>query len=196
MKKWLHACVVTGLMMTAACTAAPPATDSMPIQTFEQMQQIRLNVAKVEVSDEYQAPTGNGHVEYMFPVTPATATRQLIEKKLLAQGDQNILRVIIEDASAQRETLQVTNDFWGTFRNDPAERYMAQVKLRFELVSESAPDIVKGHASVIGKRGKTVMENASPADRDQAMTELNDALMADVYDGLNTVVRNTFGMPY
>lgn len=176
----------------AACTTAPPATNALPELTFEQMAPISLHVAKIEVHDEFRTPVTQDHVEHLFPKTPAAAARELVEKKLTADGFDNILRVIIEDASVIEQKLPVSNDFWSNFTREPSERYNARVSLRFELVNEQAPDIIIGHASVIGERTKTVIEGTSPADRDRAYIALTEELMGDLYNGLDTVVRNTF----
>lgn len=198
MKKILLAAVavitLSGVMSVTGCTTAPPATAQIASVSPDKMQPIYLNVAKVEMSDIYKSPMQSPNVEHLFTTMPAAAVQDLVSQKLLAQGDQNILRVIVEDASVVKEDLPVSKDFWGTFKIEPSERYRGQISLRFEMVREQAPDLVIGHATVIAKRTKTVLENASPTDRDRAFVELTEEMMNDVYDGFNTVVKNTFGV--
>lgn len=192
MKRFAVWAVIISLAALSGCVSAPPET-AVPELTFEQMQPIALNVAKIEVFDEYAPPMKDPNIEHLMPTPPAVAAKNLAEKKLLAEGADRLLRVVIEKAAVTKESLPVTQGFWGAFSLEPAERYKANLSLRFELVKEEAPDIIIGHASVTGNRTKTLAEGASPADRDRAMTELTEGLMADLYDGFNTVVRGTFG---
>lgn len=175
-----------------ACASAPPTT-ALPQLTFEQMQPISLNVARVEIIDAYRVPVSQDHVEHLLPVSPAETARKLVEKTLVPAGAGNVLRVIIDDASARVQKLPVRDDFWGNFTREPSEKYHAHVALRFELADERAPDIVLGHASVIADRTKTVLEHVSPADRDRAYFALAEDLAGDIYNGLSTTVRDTFG---
>ncbi len=193
MKTVSKALALSVMLMLSACIDAPPASSPKTELTFAQMQSIPLHVARVEVIDEFKSPVSGGHVEHLFPIAPSVAVKDLLAKKLSAEGVDNILRVIITDASVKEEKLAVTEDFLGNFRREPSERYNARVALRFELVNEQAPDIVIGNASVIGQRTKTVLEDTSPADRDRAYLLLTEELMTDVYNGLDTVVRDTFG---
>ena len=190
-------CVFICALALSACTttAQAPAPQSLPALTFEQMQPVALNVAKIEVSDEFNTPVTEGHVEQLFPLSPASAAKNLAEKKLTAEGSGNILRVIIEDGSVKETKLPVGQDFWSNFSREPSERYDARVSLRFELVNEQAPDVVIGHASVVAERAKTVLEGTSPADRDRAWTEMTNEMMSDLYNGFDGVVRNTFAKP-
>lgn len=187
-------CAFVCMLALSACAAMGPATAPQEVSglTFDNMQAVPLNVAKIEVFDAFNAPVTEGHVEHLFPVSPAAAARKMAEQKLSAEGSDNLLRVVIEDASVMERKLPVGRDFWSNFNREPSERYDARVSLRFELVNEQAPDIVIGHASVIAERTKTVLEGTSPAARDRAWNEMTDALMGDLYNGFDGVVRNTF----
>lgn len=189
------AAVVALTLGVAACTSAPPMTLDQPDLTFAQMQDVALAVAKIEIFEEYKSPMGGTNVEHEFETTPMVATRNLIQSKLKAAGDRQVLRVFITDASVRSQKLPVSNDFMGTFTREPSERFIARVALRFELVNEDAPDIVVGRANVSSDRTSTLFENASLADRDQAYTVLTEALMRDLYEGFTTTVRGNFGMP-
>lgn len=179
----------------AACTSAPPMTLTQPDLTFAQMQEIPLAVAKIEIYDEYKQPMGGTNIEHEFATPPAAATRNLIQSKLKAAGDRQILRVFIDDASVRAQKLPVRTDFEGFFTREVSERFIGRVALRFELVNEDAPDIVIGRANVSSDRTSSLVENASLADRDVVYTALTEALMRDLYEGFATTVRGNFGTP-
>ena len=125
---------------------------------------------------------------------PESAVQELLKKQLVAAGPSGLLRIIIDDASVTGEKLKVTEGMTGMFTNEPAERYHARIALRFESASDDAPDITRAHAEVSADRTKTVMKDASPAERDTAFYRLDEELMDDVSHGLQTVVKSTFGL--
>lgn len=188
------AAIVVSLSLSA-CTSAPPMTMVQPDLTFAQLQEIPLAVAKVEVLDEYKTPVGGTNVEQEFSTTPLAAAHNLTQSKLVAAGDRQILRVFIDDASVKSQKLAVGTGFEDFFTHEPAERLVARVALRFELVNEDAPDIVVGRANVSSDRTSTILENASLADRDMIYTALTESLMRDLYEGFSTTVRGNFGVP-
>lgn len=186
--------VVTLSLSVAACTSAPPMTLTQPDLTFAQMQEIPLAVAKIEIFDDYKPPMGGNNIEHEFATPPSVAAKNLIQSKLRAAGDRQVLRVFIDDASVRGEKLPVRTDFQGFFTREVSERFVARVALRFELVNEDAPDIVIGRANVSSDRTSSLVENASLADRDVVYTALTEALMRDLYEGFSTTVRGNFGM--
>lgn len=177
------------------CAGTSPLALTQPDLSLSQMQPVSLAVAKIEIFDEYKSPMGGANIEHEFQTPPMVAARNLLQNKLVPAGDRQILRAFIDDASVRVERLKVREDFMGTFYREPAERYIGRVAIRFELVNEDAPDIILARANVNSDRNNSTLENASLADRDQAYLMLTEALMKDVYDGLNTTVRQSFGMP-
>ena len=192
----LIALLSLSVMVTlAGCMEGPPIS-TPPDMTFVNLQPLAINAAKIEVIDSYKPPLQEPNVEHTFRTPPYVAAEKLLRKQLIAAGNENVLRAIIDDASVVREELPTTKGFMGNFMREPSERLKAKVLVRFELVSPSAPDIILGHAEVIAKREKTLMNGASPADRDRAYFSLTEDLMDDVNDGLRSIVKTTFGKKY
>lgn len=179
--------------LLSACMDAPPQKEA-PRMTFDQYKPIMLNVAKIEIIDKFHTDGDGKHVELLMKQPPETAVQELLKKQLVAAGPSGLLRIIIDDASVTGEKLQVTEGMTGMFTNEPSERYRARIALRFESASDDAPDITKAHAEVSADRTKTVMKDASPAERDTAFYRLDEELMDDVSHGLQTVVKGTFGL--
>jgi hypothetical protein len=183
----------TALTLTLAACANAPKDTSVPELTFEQVQKVSLNVAKIEVYDEYDAPGVKPNVEHTLKNPIDISVQRLIEKQLSADGTENVLRAIIEDASVVEEKLVLPKGVISAFRWDPEFRYNARVVVRFELVNENAPDIVKGSARVTANRSATATENLSLAERDRMFFSITENMMKDVSDGLQTIVAGTFG---
>ena len=181
-------------LLLAGCVEGPPSGNA-PDLTFANFTPVNLNVASIEVRNDYKPPMREPNVEHLFKTPPYTSAENLVRKQIVAAGTEHILRVVIEEASVVREELPVTKGFWGKLTEEPSERLKAKVSLRFELVDVAAPDIILGHAEVLAKRNKMLMEGISLADRDRAYFSLTEDLMDDLNDGLMTVVKNTFGTP-
>ncbi|MCK4944810.1 MAG: hypothetical protein KAS59_00925 [Alphaproteobacteria bacterium] len=180
------------VFLLSGCVGAPPAT-TQPDMTFANFTPIQLDVVAVEILGDYKPPLREPNIEHTFSTPLYVVIENLMKKELIASGSENVLRVIIEDASVVREKLPVTTGFRDVFLVEPSERLNASVLLRFEMVNRLSPDVVLGHAEVSAKRTRTLMEDASLADRDRAYFGMTEDLMCDLNNGLMTVVKNTFG---
>ena len=183
------------LVGLSGCVEGPPA-GTAPDMTFANLQPLAINAAKIEVVDSYKPPLQDPHVEHTFRTPTYVATEKLLWKQLIAAGPENVLRATIDDASVVREEIPKTKGFMSYFTQQPAERLQAKVLVRFELISSADPGIVLGHAEVIAKRNKTLMEGISPADRARAYFTLTEELMDDLNDGMRSIVVSTFGKKY
>lgn len=189
MRKYI---ALLGVLLLAACVEGPPVS-TPPDMTFDNLKPVEINAAKIDVIDSYKPPLQDPNVEHTFRTPPYVAAEKLLKKQLVATGTENTLRVIIDDASVIRVELPTTKGFMGLFVQEPAERLKAKMLVRFELVDPKAPDIIIGHAEVVARREKSLMEDISPAERDQAYFTLTEDMMDDLNDGLRTIVKNTFG---
>lgn len=183
------------MVALAGCVEGPPS-GATPDMTFANFEPLAIEAAQIKVVNNYKPPLQEPNVEHTFRPTPYTAVEKLIKKQLIPVGKENVLRVVIEDASVVREELLTSKGFLGTVMQEPSERLRAKMLLRFELVNPKAPDIVLGHAEVLARRDKTLAAGISPADRDRAYFGLTEDLMDEVNDGLRSIVKNTFGRKY
>ena len=190
MKTGIIAVAICALL--SGCQDAPPQS-ATPQLTLAQIQPINLNVGKIDISSKYVPPMRDPNVDHLFQQTPEQVTEALIQKQLVAAGNDQTLRAIITDASVVKQTMTKDSGITGLFAPQPAEKYHARVAVRFELVNNDAPDVVLAHAEVSTEREKTLYEDASIADRDAAFLALDEAIVNDLSNGFNTTVRNSFG---
>lgn len=181
------------VLFLSGCTETLPIVSRPPDMTFANFRPIELNVARIDVQNNYSPLMADPNVGHLFPIPPYVAVEKLIRRQLVPAGDENILRVRIDEASVVREYLTAPNPIEDLFVRRPSEKLKAKILLRFELFSPQAPDIVIGHAEVIVRRTKTLLEGTPIAERDQAYFALTEDLMDSVNDGLKTIVKNTFG---
>ncbi|MBI3441197.1 MAG: hypothetical protein HY052_05265 [Proteobacteria bacterium] len=184
---------LSAIVLLSACTETLPMVPHPPDMTFDHFKKIELDVATIEVQNNYKPPMRDPYIEHLFPTPPYVAAANLVKRQLIATGSENTLRVLIDDASVVAEELPIARGLENLLTKEPAERLKAKVLLHFELVSPWAPDIVLGHAEVTARRTKTLLEGTSVAERERAYFSLTEDLMDDLNDGLRTAVKNTFG---
>ncbi len=188
MKRFL---VCAFVILLSGCVQAPPATVT-PDLTFDNVPPVNLNVKTITVVDEYQPPLKDPNIEQNYSLSPAEAVKRLIGRQLVAAGTDKTLRVVIEDAAVIKQKLPTTEGFWGHFTQEPDERLAAHLALRFEVINDDAPDLVIAHARVEADRNRSILKDASPAERDGAFFGLTEELMKDMRESFDTNVRNTF----
>lgn len=176
----------------SACTVSGPS-EAPRVVDVSRASPVVVNVSFIEFANGYRAPMGAPNVEHLFKTTPAEAVQQLLTRQLVVGGVQDTLRVTIEDASVVRTALPIKESIFGLFSKEPAEEFTGRISLKFEMFDPSAPDIIRGRASVTAARQKSLSNDASPADRDMAYHQMTQELVDDVAAQVGKTVRSTFG---
>ncbi|WP_119677321.1 hypothetical protein [Indioceanicola profundi] len=148
-------------------------------------QPITLDVASIEVDDQYVPPMRDPHVEHVIPVSPAEAVRLWTQDRLRAGGSQGTARVVIRNASVMEEPLERTGGIRGWFTKDQSERYTG--RLQVEIVVENGG--FQGTATTNVARSTTVPEDVSLAEREKVMLELVRNLARDLDSQLEPAIR-------
>lgn len=85
---WLAACGGGG---------TPPA--NYPSLSFDYLSALKIDVARIDIDDNW-APRGAArHVEYLAPETPRAALVQMARDRLVTVGSKGVASFVIEDAS-------------------------------------------------------------------------------------------------
>jgi hypothetical protein len=183
------------VLLLAACTSAPPST-VVPDLSFDNIAPVTVAADTVQVVDNYRSAMKLPNVEYLFKQPPEEAAHRMLSEKLVAGGGTGrVLRVYIDDGSVTARMLTPDDGILSVFQSAPGIRYHARVALRFELADKAAPDIVLGHVSVVADRDLTLDHGTTPSERDMAFFGMDEKLMKDVGDSLQTIVKGTFGKP-
>lgn len=195
-RRWLRGTALGGAAALAtlaaldlAGCATPPARNRFPELTFAHFGQIRLAVARVEVRSDYKSPFKPPHIEQDMPVLPEDAMRRWAADRLIATGAPgHYAQFVIQDASVTDTKLTKTPGLRGVFTNDQSDRYDASFAARV-LVRPEAGHYRRGDASGWAKRTRTVAEDISLNDRDQAWFDLVEATMNDLNAQLEKQIR-------
>ena len=159
-----------------ACEKPLPEV-SYPQLRFNHLPAIKLDVAKIEILEKYQSPLQAPNVEHKLPLAPAAAMRNWAEDRLHAAGTSGVARFIIIAASVKAEALAKKKGLKAAFTIDQSTRYRAQLSAKLEV--ETAGGLGKGFAEAMSSRQRTMPEDVSINERDDALYNFVEAAAID-----------------
>tara|TARA_R110000787_G_scaffold226512_3_gene334321 strand:- start:81680 stop:82270 length:591 start_codon:yes stop_codon:yes gene_type:complete len=168
------------LIAIAVSGCASPPAPKFPDLRFTHMPKITLDVASIEIVDNFQS-AGAAHIEDRMPVSPETALRNWAQDRLEAGGVSGVAKFIINSAAVSETKLTKKGGITGAFTTQQSHRYDAD--LRVELRLEGVPRVSKAFAEANVTRSQTIGEDASINVREQMWFDLTESLMKD-YDPL------------
>jgi len=181
--------VLAVLLVAAAAACAPTRPPApAPVLTFDPRPPIVLDVARIEVVNDYVSPMAAPHVEQFATTPPAAAVRRWAEERLVAAGAAGAMRVVIEDARITETALPRTSGLQAVVRRDETERYDGRLAVRLE----AARGDLTGTFSVAAERSRTVGEGITLAEREAVLQEMVNAMAAEadrrLAEGLSTTL--------
>jgi hypothetical protein len=168
--------VLMALVFVAACTMTS-ASRPQPRFAYKQYPATRINVANIEVRENYTMPMQAPNVEHLMPLPMPQAIGDWARSRFVATGATGTMVITIQQANVLRKDLPRTDGVKGWFTVDQAERYDSRVVVEFSV------DGIANHSGsgvVNATRGQTIGENASIQERDQAWTRMSETLMTDL----------------
>lgn len=174
MKKIFAACAF--VLFAAACAMQAPERPQ-PHFAYKQYPPIKVDVAVIEVKENYRMPMNTPNVEHLMPQPLPQAVADWARSRFVAVGSAGTMTITVGDASVVRKDLPRTNGVQGWFTVDQAERYDAKVAIDFR-VDGSGFQSGAGNAAVT--RGQSIGENASVQERDRTWTKMEEAMMTDL----------------
>jgi hypothetical protein len=176
----IWAILVTAL---AGCSTTPPP-QRFPELTYGHLGVMRLDVERVEIASDYQAPLRPPNVDHLFPTPPERVMRRWAQDRLAANGTPGrYARFVITDAKVTETNLPRSTGITGAFTKDQSQRYDLSMSAAIEI-REDRGNFRSGYATASTSRSRTVREDITINDREklwfemleQAMNELNTEL--------------------
>lgn len=121
----------------AGCATSTPVVENFPPLRYNYLPLLKLNVASIEIENEWQPGDEPDHVESLAPETPLAALRQMAKDRLGAYGTSGKAVFVIQDASLLRDNGNLTGSFavrLDIFAADGTKAGFAEAR-----VSQSAP---------------------------------------------------------
>src|SRR5262249_58128982 len=126
-----------GVVLWALAACVPPATNpSSPDIRFTDQPKLRLDVATIEVVDDYHPTFQAPNVAHLFPVPPQRAAENWAHDRLEATGTTRRARVRILDASVKETELPRSQGLSATFTKEQSERYDGVIEIAIDILDE------------------------------------------------------------
>ena len=166
-----------------AFAAAPPEVGQFPDIDWTAAQPIRLDVAKLEIVNQYVPTRSPPHIEAVVPRTLLDAADRWARARLIPAGPQGVARLVITDASIVEVPLQTPANMAPPAQ--PPVRFDAHIALRLEFYT---PDNAS-RGSVTAEASATRSITNDVAGPDIARQQY--LLVSDALHSLNGVFDST-----
>lgn len=149
----------TAVMASCQSTPAPPP---LPEMSFTRYQPIHLDVANVDIIEEYKSPAREPHVEHLLSLSPAEAMRIWVKDRLKGSGANKSLQIIIKDASVIRHDADTQDQLFGPA---PNRRYDARIEVDMRIYGTDA--MSEANVNVIANQTITMSDATSLDERNR-----------------------------
>jgi len=177
----------------AAGCARPDPTVRFADLTFTGRSPIALDVAMLEVVDEYRMPLADPNVEHRAPLAPSAAAERWARDVLRASGPSGRAVLRITKGSLVESRLKTTPGVKGWITVDQAERFDASIEGRLDLYGGDGRPL--GNAEAQATRYQTIAEDASLNDRQKLWYALVEATVNDFAGSMERAIRDKLA-PY
>ncbi len=173
----------------------PPSREPFPKLTYGHLHPYRLEVARVDVVDEYRPPMAPPNIEQMFPVSPAATAVQWGHDRLQAVGGpaRAVYTVLRADALETHLAGDQGSGLFGDFTIPQSERYDLNIAVRLQILDPAGR--VTASVNANATRSRTVAANATLNDRERVWFDMTEQAMNDLNASLDKSVPLYLG-PY
>lgn len=171
--------VALALFAVAACQPAPVSYTLSPV-SFRAQPAINVNVATINIVEDYTSPANAPNVEHQMVMPPAQGVKIWASERLKAVGSSGQLDVVITNASVKEIKLPLKQGVRGFFTEDQSERYDAALSVTLRLY-DGTNSMSRAQGDVNVTRSRTISEKASLADREKLWHDMSIE-MVQAYD--------------
>lgn len=174
--------------LLASCGPPPPLPPTFPDIRFNSANPLQLDAARIDIRSLQQS----GESDRGFPVSPLQAMQNWARDRLRTGGTSNVARFTIVTASASEKSLPVKGGVSGTFTDQVSQQYDVAVEGTLEILDSRGVALRTVHVSAT--RSRSVLQSATPNERDTVRYELVKALMGDFDEQMGAQIRDNFGL--
>ena len=168
-------CLVSFLFCTLLSCKTSNIESTTPELTFSHLPDIRINVAKISVLNEYKMPFKQPNVEHLAPISPGASVERWVSDILVPVGDKLDAQFIIKSGSIIESELKTQKGLKGIFAIEQSKRYTATIDVQLEIFDRSRR---LATINAKAKRSHTLREDATPNLKTNLLFNLVENLMA------------------
>jgi len=98
-------------LVVAGCATGREASENFPPLRYNYLPVLKLDVASIQIEDDWQPTPGTNEVSSLSPETPVAALRQMAEDRLGAYGTSGKAVFVIEAASIAENDSELVGSF-------------------------------------------------------------------------------------
>jgi len=171
--------VCAGTAIISGCSyfsPPPPPLAPPPELSFTRYQPIYLDVANIDIVEEYKSPMREPHIEHLLPISPAEGLRSWVKDRLRGAGAEKSMQIVIKDASViSQELPPPEGSVPEVFSDNPNRRYVAKIDIDMRIYGSDA--MSEANVNVIATQTMTLNERANVEDRKRAFQRMMYDLM-------------------
>src|SRR5579862_5957007 len=171
------------LALLASC-GPPPEVPKYPDIRFSGEPPLLLDAGQINIRTLYQATAS----DRAFPVPPAQALENWARDRLKASGRGGPARFTINNASTKITDLPIKGGVSGTFTDQVSQQYDVAAEATLEILDNRGMAVRTVHVSA--SRSQSVLQSATPNDREQVRYDLVKTLMASFDQQFEQQVRD------
>jgi hypothetical protein len=173
------------LVSCAEGQTVPTATFNRPMQP-----KLALDVQTISLTDRTNLqPANSPYNSNTFSPTISEAVKQWASDSLQAVGQNGNAIVVIKDATLTAQPLTTQSGMESWFTRQQSVKYVGRVEVSLEANGANGFAMADGNAT----RSVTLPEDPTPAERQDAYTNLLNGLMKDLSRNLDSAIRSHMG---
>jgi hypothetical protein len=177
LRPFVAAAAVSVALTLAACATekAPPKVQPL---SFDNLPEIRLDVAELQIIPAYAATKRRPQVDHLFHTPPQDALRNWARAKIRAAGNARRAMVVVRQASVIEVPLRTKKGVRGALTKEPSERYEAVIEVELEIRDDTGKRV--GWMTTRVSRQRSVQEGISEPERMVFWQKLTGELVTDL----------------
>lgn len=154
----------------------PPGLPRPPELTFTRYQPIYLDVANIDIVEEYKSPMRDPYIEHKLPISPVEGMRSWVQDRLRASGAEKSLQIIIKDASVTSSEMPLPEgEEPSMLYENMMRRYVAKIDVDLRVYGSGA--MSEAHINVIATQIMTMDERTTIEERKYRFQRMMHDLM-------------------
>ena len=169
--------LMCGALITA-CDTVTPEPRPLPSLTYQKYPPIKLNVAQIQVVDNYLSSGQPPFIENQMAAPLPQVVHDWAASRFQARGQDGTLVITVNKASVVTDNLKRSTGLRGLVTIDQAEKLTGRIDVKFTVSNVSFGS--SGNASVGVNGARTVPENASLQKQDVILADMTGEMITEL----------------